>query len=136
MKELDLKLEDIKEHTKAKMKLVLKNSIREAAFKFLSNKKSKLSKGSEINYKKLECQQYLEASSKLPKKLMQEIFMIRSRNLQVRCNFPKQNIKLECCAPSCQSLESQKHLYECKFFEPTSMMMKNNDVKYEDIFHK
>ena len=99
------------------------------------NKKQKLSKGSEIVYDGLECQNYLKSASKLSNTLMKQIFMIRSRNLPIWCNFPNKNTLLQCCAPLCQSRETQSHLYECLFLEPRNIIT-NNDVQYKDVFSK
>ena len=88
-------IESLKELSKSNLKLKLKQTVLKAAFKFLINKKNKLSKGKEIVYETLECQNYLKSTSKLTQTQMQEIFMIRSRNLPVLCNFPKRNTTLK-----------------------------------------
>ena len=133
LKELETTIKELKVQSKNKLKAKLKEDIKKAAFKFLMNKKSKLSKGSEILYESLGSQNYLKSVSNLSKRLMQQIFMIRSRNLSVWCNFPKKNTTLQCCATLCQSQETQNHLYSCKYLEPVNMLT-DTKTEYHNVF--
>ena len=54
--------------TKGELKTTLKSSLSKSAFVFLLTEKSKLSKGKDIIYDKLETQSYLKQESNLPVK--------------------------------------------------------------------
>ena len=133
MNELDLSIEMIESMTKPNFKKYLLQSIPKAAFRFLQEKKSKQSKGSEIFYSALKTQSYFKAQSKLSARLMQKIFQLRSRNLPVKANFPRMHDNIKCVIPECNGEDSQKGLFFCEYLEPMNQVI-DQYIQYEDIF--
>ena len=113
----------------------LKESVETASFNFLMKKKVKQSKGSEIYYHKLEMQQYMKPKSKLSVRIMQQIFQARTRNLNLKKNFPNKFSDIKCVVPECDDDDSQKDLFDCRFLEPKQQVMTNGArVEYDDLF--
>ena len=133
MNELDLTVEMIESMTKSKLKKYLSQSISKAAFKYLQEKKSKQSKGSEIFYSALKTQSYFKAKSELSVQMMQKIFQLRSRNLPVKANFPQMHVDVKCVIPECTGEDSQKGLFLCEYLEPINQIIHEN-IQYEEIF--
>ena len=96
---------------------------------------SRLSKGSEIIYTKLNMQSYLKPGNNLSVIDMRTIFMIRMRNLNIKCNFPSMYNDRKCIVPQCSDEDSQFHLYSysCQYLEENTISEVNNG-SYYDIF--
>ena len=136
-KEYDERL--LKSMNKKKFKIFIKKKIKESAFKFLVKEKSDKSKVKDIEYNKFEIQKYIV--SKLFTNYEVELLQkIRSRNLDVKCNFKtRYSTFLECSLDGCSSqLENQPHLMKCKpimdIFQEKFTLPR--DLKYEHIFSK
>ena len=112
----------------------MRKSCNQAAFKYLMNDKSRLSKGREIKYCKLETQTYFLPGNNLSVDCMRQIYCIRMRNLQLKCNYPSQYNDTKCIIPSCISDDSQQHLFLSSYFDKNGRNLVNKDLKYEDIF--
>ena len=112
----------------------LKESISKAAFIYLKKKKEKQSKGKEIYYHKLETQSYLRPESKLSLTNMRRIFLLRSRNLQLKRNFPNQYSNLDCVVAECKKEDSQPELFRCPYLEPKQPLITQNGLEYQDLF--
>ena len=119
--------------SKTRFKTIVKQACINAAFSYLLVQTSKLSKGSEIVYSKLETQSYLKPGNNLTLTDMRNIFMIRMRNLPLKCNYPSMYPDRKCLAPDCSDSDSQIHIWTCKYLE-TKTSICVNDVNYTDIF--
>ena len=124
---------DISTMSKYSFKNMIKNACIKTAFKYLLTEKFKLSKGSGIEYTQLKTQNYLQPDSQLLLYNMRNIFMIRLRNLPIKCNFPSMYKDRKCISPRCSDEESQIHIYSCKYLEDTNMICDTN-TKYSDVF--
>ena len=132
---LKLKITQIASFTKYQFKKKINTLCQSAAFNYLLKLKSKQSKGKEIIYSKLNIQNYLRPGNGLMVDDMRKIFLIRSQNLQVKCNFSKQFSNKKCELVQCNGEDSQIHLFNCEFIEDNSIAsIASSQLKYEDIF--
>lgn len=74
--------------SKFNFKSYLRKPIRNAAFGYLMKEKSQLSKGKDLVHLKLEMQNYLKSRNGLSSFEGQNIFMVKMRNMFLKCNFP------------------------------------------------
>ena len=95
--------------------------------------KNKLSKGREIKYKEHKMQSYMKPGSGLAPDTARKIFSLRSRDLQIRGNFPNSHEDLSCVMPLCQERETQEHLWSCSFLAPENVIVQQ-DLQYYNIF--
>ena len=109
----------IKSMNKLRFKKYVKSKILLAAFNFLESEKLTKSKVKNIVYEKLKCQEYM--TSKMFKNHEVELLCrLRSKNIDLKCNFKtkftlKNDIeKLKCVMKTCNELETQEHLMECR----------------------
>ena len=65
---------------------------------------------------------------------MKKIFLLRSRNLNIKCNFPSQYEDRNCIASGCDGEDSQAHLYVCEFIVTQNNTLIQHKLKYQDIF--
>ena len=82
-------------------------------------------------------QSYLKAGNCTTTDSKRKVFMIRSRNLPIKCNFPSQYSDTKCVAIPCSGPDSQQHIYNCHYLETSNAVMShdtNDDVEYDDIF--
>ena len=115
------------------MKKALKQAVDKAALKFLLKQKDKQSKGSELFYDSLQIQSYLTSGSKLSHREMKQLFQLRSRNLQIKDNFPNQYNDRDCVIHQCSGQDSQRGLFYCDYLEPIKIITESS-VEYDDIF--
>ena len=136
MKQLQITIpnETLLKMTKPKFKYFIKDACKKAAFKFLLKQKSKLSKGSEISYTCLQTQNYFLPENRLTVTEMQNIFLLRSRNLPVQCNFPKQFTDRKCIVDICNGDDKQEHIFDCKYLEENTNTLTNESTSYADLF--
>ena len=130
LKELKINMSfiDISSMSKNMFKNVVKNACKQSAFCYLLEQTAKLSKGSEITYTKLETQNYLKPGYNLTVCEMRNIFMIRLRNLNLKCNFPSMYSDRKCIVNPCSGEDSQIHLYSCEYLETS------NTIALKDTF--
>ena len=103
-------------------------NIETKALQYLLEKRK--SKGSKINYNKLEMKTYLSSDNNLlsiaDKKL---IFNVRNRMINFKRNFKNEkNKNLNICIADCYSELSEQHIYEC--------MKLNNNINNNIDFEK
>ena len=135
LKEINLNysFSEISEFPKSKFKVIVKNAIKQACFESLLKDKAKLSKGSEIKYDKFQTQSYLKPGTGISSESMRWIFVIRSRDLAIRGNFPNSHKNVKCVIEECsEKVESQRHLFSCCFLDVSNEIIPN-DISYDDI---
>ena len=131
----DLKVKDDLQQIKQTKKLTFKNmiekAITETAFQELQKQKVNHSKVKDIKHQIFQMQKYLKACNvKITKEEAQEIFKLRSRVTDVKCNFKGKFDNLECDGCKMED-ESQQHIIlNCKILSEKH----EGDMKYEDIF--
>ena len=124
--------------SKKEFKKIVKKACRVSSFSYLLKEKSKLRKGKDIEYDQLQTQNYLMPGYGLNSDSMKKIFMIRSRNLDIKCNFPGKYLDKKCVANDCEGNDSQIHLYYCQFLEKENSLTHYNpedETPYTEIFH-
>lgn len=93
---------------------------------------SRKSKGSEINYTKLEMSSYLMPNSKLSISSKKMMFAIRNRMINISENFPSNKNKIQIfCQAGCTELETMKHIYFCKILNDSDC----KKIPYNKIFN-
>ena len=131
-----LSAEQISTYSKGQFKNLVSKRTKAAAFAYLIDQKQKLKKCNFIQYDDtFKMAKYLKSGSRISKTLSQQIFSIRSENLEVAENFPRkyqENIK--CIHENCLGTDGQKHLFEsCLFFQNSSMILEEV-IPYEAVF--
>ena len=138
LKELDLNasFENIKEMSKAKWKSMVRNSIVQKTFKRLEEMKETHSKVKNLKYVKLEMQDYLmpNPTENMNKELVQNIFKIRSKVMNVKMN-RKNQFETHECEVCFEVNETQEHLYECKEIWKLRNEIYMENPKYEEILY-
>ena len=132
---------------KRKSKIFVKKKIKDAALKYLMNEKSDKNKVKDIKYSKLEIQRYIY-SNLFRNYEVELLHKIRSRNLDLKCNFKTKFTKgvfgtlpnnTKCSIDGCDNeLEDQPHLMECapilNIFNQKYNLPSEINLKYEHIF--
>ena len=131
---INLSFDAIARQSKSGFKIIVKKAIHQAAFNYLCNLKSKLSKGSEIHYSEFKTQNYLLPGNGLTLDCMRSIFQIRSRSLALKCNFSSQYPDTNCIVKICSGSDSQRHIYDCLYLNQHNDILMMSDIKYDDIF--
>ena len=117
----------LKEMTKGKLKILLKQRINHISYQYLLSLRGK--KGSEIKYEKIQMANYLSPSDiRLSISDKKEIFAIRNKMIQIHGNFTSRNFEKNCKA-GCPEIETMEHIYFCEKY-------KNNGEKihYKHIY--
>ena len=78
-------------------------------------------------------QTYLKPDNKLSPEFMKKIFMIRTRNLNIKENFPGKFNDKKCVAINCDNEDTQLHLYHCEHLESENTTIGLN-LPYDSIF--
>ena len=128
---------EIKNMKKEVFKKKVKHAASEAAFKWLNGKKAELKKMKDIQYKKLEIQDYLLSPS-LSTHQTKFLLQLRSRMLPLRTNYHKMYKDDNCplCSLSGQGerfSDSQQHLLSCNVLS-SDTDINEIDLRYSDIF--
>ena len=122
--EIDKSLNEIKTMTKAELKQLLTEKVKEQALKYLVQKQG--FKGKEIEYSRLEIAEYfLPIYRNIDIEDRRTMFSIRNNMLDIPDNFGDHS---KICI--CESLESMKHLYECK-----KMNENEAEISFEKIYN-
>ena len=109
--QIDLQLEDIRNLSKYSFKKIVKEKISQFAFKALTNEQRNLSKVNHLKFSGLKIQEYL-LPNKLGLSMSRFVFLLRSRMLDVRCNYKNKYIDILC--PLCKSdQDTQQHILVC-----------------------
>jgi hypothetical protein len=119
--------------SKAEYKRYIKSNVRAAAFKDLKMKQATLTKINNIQYEKLQIQDYL-ISGELTNKEANTIAAIRSKCVRgIKSNFKKM-FKDTMCPLKCGQEDSQKHLLECPISTSTRVVsMEQINGSYADM---
>ena len=143
LQDLDIKLsfEDIKNTTKEKFKVFVKEVIEEKAFEHLLALKEKHSKLKNLKYGKFKIQNYLKSDTKFSSSEINFALNIRANMLNVKGNFRTayQNIKCRLCTVD-NSIESHKNLIESQGHLLTCVRLNSNSlstgmtIQYEELF--
>ena len=129
---LDIKYKqgEFKLMSKQKLKSTLKKKIESEAFEYLLG--LRISKGKEIDYKRLEMSDYLLPNkSKLSNDDKKYLFSIRNRMIRINSNFYGQKEKENLCPSECGKFENMLHIYECQILNENT----NNHLQYEKIYN-
>ena len=130
---LQLTIEEIRGLSLESFRTKVKNAIEKAAFKWLLEEKNKKSKVKNLEYERLEIQNYL-VSSQLKTTEKKLLFQLRTRMVDVRVNFKNRHSDTIC--PVCGlSEDEQNHVLECKVLLSNISDITTEKVEYEDIFH-
>ena len=136
MKDIDLKLtmNEIKTLSQESFRNTVKKAVEKAAFTWLLSEKAKKSKLKELEYRKLECQNYLR-STELETREKKFLFQIRTRMIEVKANF-KNNHSDILCPLGCEDEDDQNHLLHCKKLIQNNNDITTGNIEYSDIFHE
>ena len=109
---------------------LIRKRIEEKTLQKLENIKKSHSKVKNVKHEILYMQKYLQPNSvKISKEEAQVIFKLRCQVTEVKKNFKRKYVNLECRA--CKSEEEdQKHLIRCKILN-----QKVEDLEYEKIYN-
>ena len=111
---ITLSYEDISSMTKASFKKLVKETTEKCALKYLKVH-IKLN-GKEIKYNEIKMKNYLTSISILTLQEKKEVFKIRTRMTEVKCNFRKKYDNLNCDIFEKYDQykeETQEHVYNC-----------------------
>ena len=126
----------IKSMTKKQFKKWVKSKIEKAAFEFLIEEKVSQSKICDIEYKKLEIQNYLKAAV-FNNSEIELLFKLRSKTLELKSNYKKKYFnKLDCSLKDCYFEENQEHLFSSCQILQNKLRVKDKTVSYKDIFSR
>ena len=128
LKELKISqtFDEIKLISKNQFNKLLKERLKENAFKYLINKQG--SKGSEIIYSDLSMSEYLlPTNSELTIEEKQRLFAVKTRMTDIPSNYPKPEVKYFC---HCGLTEDMRHIYFCELINEG----KQPNMEYEKIY--
>ena len=126
---------DLTKISKAVFKKRVKKEAVKVALKYLNNLKSKHSKmdNIKISDEKMKPSQYL-LDKRINPDQAKFIFKVRTRMLQMKCNFKNQFKNNYTCDLCKINMDNQEHLLECKVLQHFVPEIQNTHVKYKDIF--
>ena len=135
---IEEKLEEdvIEKATINSYKKFIKSKVRKAAFKYLIIRKETHSKLNELEYSKLETQEYI-TSSIFTNEDVSTLFSLRSRSVECRKNFKNSYKENDLLCPLCEmECDSQQHMLRCSVLSKhlLSNNVSNDQIEYEDIF--
>ena len=117
LEDLDINLDydELKELSKYEIKNLLKEQVEKKAFTYLIKLKESQSKLKDLEYNKLETQNYLKPAAGLTKTEVSEIMMCRSRMVPVKANFKSSHNAADLKCRACGDTEElQQHLISCR----------------------
>ena len=124
----------ISQLSKNHFKQIVDKAISFHALKYLNGEKEKLSKVKHIVFNRLKMEDYLLSTSQLSVKESKFMFLLKSRMLQVGCNYRGSLITTPicpiCCDPS--SSDDQQHLLVCDQLSSNDLV--DDDIVYDDLF--
>ena len=93
-----------------------------------------MTKRQDLDYNKLETQNYLKPAAGLTKTEVSEIMMCRSRMVPVKANFKSSHNAADLKCRACGDTEElQQHLISCRILNNNSVSI-NTEDNYEDLF--
>ena len=120
--QISLDFEEIKNLSKYSFKKIVKEKISQSAFKALTEEQRNLSKVKNLQFKSLKIQEYM-LPNKLDLRMTKFVFLLRSRMLDVRCNFKNKYTDVLC--PLCKAdQDTQQHLMVCTVLDDAEVVDK------------
>ena len=125
----------ISQLSKQKLKIIVKNKIKDAALNYLNEVKRKHSKMQSLSYETYQLQEYLH-SPLFNNESRNLLFRLRTRTVHgIRCDF-KGMYSDTSCPVGCGQSDTLQHIITCvvlkSFYRSTDISI--CDTKYEDIF--
>ena len=129
--EIFLDFDQIEMTSQFQFKSFVEKAIDKKCFEYLIEEKNKKNKVKHINYKKLELKNYL-MPGKISIQQAKEIFLLKSRMLETKDNFPNK-FKDKFC-PICEDgiVDSQAHVMNCPAILSKSIVQ--TDLNYDNLF--
>ena len=139
----DFKLIDVEQNdlaiqntNKKSYKLIIKQKIKSAAFKYLQTKKETHSKVSHIQYSGLQIQSYM-LSPLFTNDEVNQLHALRSRSTDCKENFKQKYLNSNLLCSLCKTeVENQQHILVCKVLMSNLQTdeLTEGQYKYDDIF--
>ena len=124
--------DEIRNLSKYSFKKIVREKISQSALKALVQEQKSLSKVNHFDFTELKLQEYL-LPNKLDLRLSKFVFLLRSRMLDVRCNFKNKYSDTLC--PLCMAdQDTQQHLMVCSVLEEPDVVQEV--PLYEELFQK
>ena len=126
--------DNIRLMSKLKFKQLVDTAVKKESYAYLLNEKNKLSKIKHIQYSSLSMQNYLQPNE-ITTEEARFIFLLRSRMINVRINYPGSYDKNDLFCNFCHDKnqpDDQQHLLLCAGL--SLMEVSNNNIKYDDLF--
>ena len=119
--------------SKLEFKELVKEAVRELAFKYLQQLRESHRKAEDLVYENLNLQNYLLAGSKTQMTIheRQFLFALRTQMVDVKANFKIGQGDIRCRACS-QAEESQEHILQCPELQEKEIVM--GPIDYQDLF--
>ena len=127
---IEMDFDQIRDCTKELFKETVKKQVKTTAFKYLTEIQQTHSKAKRLTYQDLSMQNYLCSENLMTKKEKIFAFTARANMLDVKGNFKlgKKDIN---CRLGCDSVEDQKHIYDCVALDEES---EESVLSYADIY--
>ena len=120
--------DEIKLMSKNQFTKLLKERLKENAFKYLTNKQG--SKGSEIIYLDLSMSEYLlPTNSELTVEQKQRLFAVKTRMTNIPSNYPKPGVTYTC---PCGQSEDMQHIYFCEIIKEEETIKREPRSRRQD----
>ena len=131
--EITLSMEEISKMSKLEFKELVKEAVRELAFKYLQQLRVSHRKAEDLVYENLNLQNYLLAGSRTQMTIheRQFLFALRTRMVDVKANFKIGQRDIRCRACS-QAEESQEHILQCPELQEKEIV--TGLIDYKDLF--
>ena len=130
---LNMNFTDITKMSQDNFKKLVKNKVKTAAFKYLTELQATKSKSKHITYKSLELQSYLKPGNSMTIQDKSFMFQARSRMLQVKGNFKIGLSDIKCRKCKLED-EEQHHIFKCPALEENNVIPNSNIPQYEMLF--
>ena len=131
--DINLTFDEIGEFSKDAFKDLVKESVRNKAYRELLDLQKSHSKGKEIIFKQFSLQEYLRPRNSLTNKEKSFVFRARSRTLEVKCNFKLGQSTLQCRLCDGHP-EDQESLMTCPALATDEDLPASQLPPYSDIF--
>ena len=115
---------------KRKFNTLVKNETYKKTFDFLMKEKNKQKKMAKCNFSSLKMEPYLLPKVDLDKTERIFMYLARTENLSLRCNFKFKEKDIKCPKHGCPEEDTQSHL----FFSSCYQSDDTTDTQYHHIF--
>ena len=125
----------IQQTSKASFKKEVKKKTKVAAFNYLKSLQAQHSKIKDIQYPCFDTQKYM-TSQMFTNREVNLLHALRSRSVNVKCNFSFKYKEDLSCPLGCVASDSQSHILDCTFLNKylKTREAASSKVRYEDIF--